>query len=57
MRNPVDIDRAHSYAIVREIGERLPGLLGDEAELPPSMQTKIDGLRKLEKQSPSIAPD
>jgi hypothetical protein len=56
MRNPVDIDRGHSYAIVHEIGERLPGLLGDEAELPPNMRTQIDRLRE-EEQSPSIAPD
>jgi hypothetical protein len=48
MRNFIDIDYAHSRAIVREIGERLGTSLRPEPELPASLKMQIDRLRKLE---------
>ncbi len=58
MRNQIDIDRVHSRAIIREIGERLRTSLRKERELPASLTTRIDRLRELEGQdSPSIVPD
>ena len=48
MRNPVDIDRTHSFAIVREIGERLDANLKEEPEVPVSFRRQIDRLRELE---------
>jgi len=56
MRNRVDIDHAHSRAIVQEIGERLRAFLKEEPELSGSLRTQIDRLRELEEQSPSIVP-
>jgi hypothetical protein len=50
MRNSIDIDRVHSWAIVREIGERLRTSLKSEPELPASLKMQIDRLRKLEEQ-------
>ena len=52
MRNLIDIDSAHSWAIVREIGERLRSSLKPEPELPASLKMQIDRLRELEGQSP-----
>ena len=57
MRNPIDIDRAHSRAICREIGERLQQYLRAEAELPANMRKQVHRLQELEGQSPSIVPD
>jgi len=58
MRNPVDIGRTHSRAIILEIGERLRTSLREERELPASLTTRIDRLRELGAQdSPSIVPD
>ena len=57
MRNTIDIDRTHSYAIVREIGERLRAHLREEPEVPEIFRKKIDRLRELEEWSPSIVPD
>lgn len=37
MRTGIDIDKALSRAIRREIGERLKACLGDD-ELPPSLR-------------------
>ena len=51
------VDYVHSRAIVREIGERLRTSLAPESELPASLKMKIDRLRELEEQSPSIIPD
>ena len=48
MRQPVDIDRAHSIAIVKEIGERLGVYFRQEQTLPTQLQEKIDRLRELE---------
>ncbi len=56
MRNPIDIDRAHSWAICQEIGERLQAHLGEEPELPTRLRGQLDRLRELEGQSPPIAP-
>src|ERR1700757_2318795 len=42
MRNRVDIDHAHSRAIVQEIGERLRAFLKEEPELSGSLRTQID---------------
>ena len=55
MRNPIDIDRTHSRAICREIGERLQQHLRAEAEL--SMRKQVYRLQELEGESPSIVPD
>ena len=54
MRNRMDIDSKHSRAIVQEIGERLRAFLQEEPEPPESLRTKINRLRELEEQSPSI---
>ena len=56
MRNSIDIDRKHSRAIVREIGERLHAFLKEEPELPGNLKAQIDRLRTMEEQSPSIVP-
>lgn len=40
MRN-IDIDRSQSFAIVREIGERLRALLQEKPELPPSLEKQM----------------
>jgi hypothetical protein len=56
MRNRIDIDPKHSRAIVQEIGERLRAVLKEEPECPGSLRTRIDRLRELEEQSPSIIP-
>ncbi|MHC4054122.1 hypothetical protein [Bradyrhizobium sp. 25ACV] len=47
MRN-IDIDRSQSFAIVREIGERLRALLKEEAELPPNLERQMRRLRELD---------
>ena len=57
MSDRIDIDHAHSRAIVREIGERLQASLKPESELPTSFKTQIDRLRELEERSPSIVPN
>ena len=57
MRNPIDIDRTHSRAICREIGERLQQYLRAEAEIPTSMRKQVHRLHELEGHSPSIVPD
>jgi hypothetical protein len=56
MHNRIDIDHRHSLAISREIGERLQASLKVEPELPPSIRNRIERLRELEGQSPSIVP-
>jgi hypothetical protein len=57
MRNPIDIDRSHSFAILREIGERLRASLREQPELSASLRKQIDRLRELEyRASPSIIP-
>ena len=56
MHNRIDIDHRHSLAISREIGERLQASLRVEPELPPSIRNRIERLRELEDQSPSIVP-
>ena len=56
MPDRIDIDHAHSRAIVREIGERLHASLKPESELPTEFKTQIDRLRELEERSPSIVP-
>jgi hypothetical protein len=57
MHNPIDIDPVHSWAICREIGERLRQHLRPELELPSNMRKQVERLRELEGQSPSIVPD
>ena len=57
MRNSIDIDRGHSFAIVREIGEKLRASLKEQPELSANLRTQIDRLRELEyRASPSIIP-
>lgn len=48
MRSRIDIDRKHSYAILREIGERLRGSLREEPDLPANFRRQVDRLRELE---------
>ena len=57
MRTLIDIDYVHSWAIVREIGERLRTSLKPEPELPASFKIQINRLQELEEQSPTIVPD
>ena len=52
MRNRVDIDYTHSRAIIREVGKTLQADLKVDPELPASLRTQIDRLRRLEGQSP-----
>jgi len=54
----VRIDRIHSGAICTEIGERLRMSLSKEQFdiIPDSLKNKLDQLRKLEEESPSIVP-
>jgi hypothetical protein len=56
MRYRIDIDPKHSRAIVQEIGERLRAFPKEEPELPGSLRTRIERLRELDEQSPSIIP-
>lgn len=56
MHNRIDIDAKHSRAIVQEIGKRLRAVLKEEPECPGSLRMRIDRLRELEEQSPSIIP-
>ena len=56
MHNRIDIDHRHSLAISGEIGERLQASLRVEPELPPSIRNRIERLRELDGQSPSIVP-
>jgi hypothetical protein len=57
MRNRIDIDYAHSRAIVRSIGERSRAALKQEPKLPGRLKMQIDRLCELEQQSPSIVRD
>jgi hypothetical protein len=56
MPKRIDIDPAHSRAIIRDIGERLRASLKPEPELPTRFKKEIDQLRELEERSPSIVP-
>ena len=44
MRNPIDIDHAHSRAIRQEIGERLQQHIRVEPELPASLKKHVNRL-------------
>jgi hypothetical protein len=47
--NRIDIDRTHSRAICREIGERLrAGYLREQPEPSAGLQGQIDRLRKVD---------
>jgi hypothetical protein len=48
MLNAIDIDRKHSMAIVREIGERLRSVIKEEPELPIALRLQLERLRKFE---------
>ena len=52
MRNRINIDRKHSFAILQEIGERLRGALREEPDFPANFGRQIDQLRELERGSP-----
>ena len=56
MRNRIDIDDTHSWAICQEIGERLRVHLREQPEPSASLRRQIDRLRELDGQSPSIIP-
>jgi hypothetical protein len=48
-QDDVQIDRVHSDAICKEIGERLSVALGPQRiELPPRLLTLMDNLRRLD---------
>jgi hypothetical protein len=49
-----DIDRKHSYEILREIGETLRGSLREEPDLPANLRRQVDRLRELESSRPAL---
>ena len=53
MRGRIDIDDAHSRAIIREIGDRLRASLRDGDELPENLRRQINRLRELEGAPPA----
>jgi hypothetical protein len=57
MRNQVDINVALSRAIIREIGERLQALLGED-ELPASLKSQLDRFNQLDDHlTPLVVPE
>jgi hypothetical protein len=58
MQNRDDrIDQIHSRAICVEIAERLRiSLSKDQSPLPTLLRQRLDQLREMEEQSPSIVP-
>jgi len=51
------IDQIHSRAICAEIAERLRiSLSKDQSPLPTLLRQRLDQLREMEEQSPSIVP-
>jgi hypothetical protein len=56
MRNRVDIDEKTSGAIIREIGERLRAVVGQDPDVPASLRKQINRLRELKSQPPPIVP-
>ena len=51
------IDQIHSRAICAEIAERLRiSLSKDQSPLPTLLRQRLDRLREMEEQSPSIVP-
>ena len=56
MRDPIDIDHKYSSAIRREIGQSLRARLQAEPELPTNLKEKVDRLRAIDGESPSIVP-
>jgi hypothetical protein len=58
MQNRVDqIDQIHSRAICAEIADRLRiSLSKDQSPLPALLRRRLDQLREIEEQSPSIVP-
>jgi hypothetical protein len=51
------IDQIHSRAICVEIAERLRiSLSKDQSPLPTLLRQRLDQLREMEEQSPSIVP-
>jgi hypothetical protein len=56
MRTRIDIDKALSRAILREIGERLQACL-EEDELTQSLRVQLDRLRQLDGHSPRTTRD
>ncbi|MDA9432139.1 hypothetical protein XH86_30910 [Bradyrhizobium guangdongense] len=56
MPHPKDIDRSHSRAIMKVIGQQLRASLKLEPEQPESFRGQIERLRELEERSPAIVP-
>jgi len=56
MRDPIDIDHECSSAIRREIGQSLRVRLQPDPELPTNLKEKVDRLRAMDGESPSIVP-
>ena len=54
MRSRVDIDEKTSRAIIREIGERLQTIVGEDPKVPASLRTQLDHLRESEGDSASV---
>ncbi|QQO12556.1 hypothetical protein JJB99_24200 [Bradyrhizobium diazoefficiens] len=48
MRNSVDIDKVHSRAMVREIGDSLRTLYKPDREPPPRIRDQLHRLRDLD---------
>ena len=54
MGNQIDIDRAFSRAIIREVGERLRASLR-EGEIPASLRAQLDRLDQLDDQTSPLS--
>jgi hypothetical protein len=54
MPHPKDIDRSHSRAIMKVIGQQLRASLKLEPDQPESFRGQIERLRELEERSPAI---
>jgi hypothetical protein len=48
MRNPIEIDRNTSRAIVRQIGEGLRASFKEDQELPENLRMRLERLRQSE---------
>jgi hypothetical protein len=46
MRNPIDMDRKHSLAIVREIGKQLRSTSKEGQVLPPALRVQLERLEQ-----------
>jgi hypothetical protein len=56
MRDSIDIDHEFGFAIRREIGQSLRARLQPDVELPTNLKEKVERLRAMDGESPSIVP-